>query len=138
MNSTNSTFIFKPKYLLFAIFIFITEVLIALYVHDNFIRPYVGDFLVVVFLYALVRSFWNKSGFTVAICVLIFSFAVEIAQYFNFVELIGLQDNKIARIIIGTTYHWKDLVAYVLGVLAIYWIDISYITKSNIRKNKPS
>lgn len=33
------------------------EVLIALYVRDRFIRPYVGDMLVVVLVYSFVRIF---------------------------------------------------------------------------------
>ena len=35
----------------------ITEVLIALYVHDDFVRPYVGDVLVVIAVYCAVRIF---------------------------------------------------------------------------------
>ena len=46
--------------------IFCIEALIALYVRDNFIRPYVGDILVVVLVYSFVRMFhpcgWNNNG----------------------------------------------------------------------------
>jgi len=35
---------FNKTYGLLALTLFITEVLIALYVHDGFIRPTVGDF----------------------------------------------------------------------------------------------
>ena len=37
--------------------IFLVEFLIARYVHDSFIRPYVGDVLVVILLYTFVRIF---------------------------------------------------------------------------------
>ena len=42
------------NFILFMIFLVI-EVLIALYVHDDFVRPYLGDVLVVVVLYFFVR-----------------------------------------------------------------------------------
>lgn len=35
----------------------IIEVLIALYVHDDFVRPYVGDVLAVIAVYCAVRIF---------------------------------------------------------------------------------
>ena len=47
---------FNPRYFLVAVALFITEVLIALYVRDDFIRPYVGDFLVVILVYCAGRA----------------------------------------------------------------------------------
>ena len=41
-------------YIISFLLIFCIEVLIALYVRDNFIRPYVGDMLVVVLVYSFV------------------------------------------------------------------------------------
>ncbi len=41
--------------------VFVVEVLIALFVRDNFVRPYVGDMLVTVLLCALLRIFSPKS-----------------------------------------------------------------------------
>ena len=52
-------FAFKPKYLLLCVFIFCIEVLIAKYMHDQVIRPFGGDVLVVVLIYAFIRSFLN-------------------------------------------------------------------------------
>ena len=43
------------NFILFMIFLAI-EVLIALYVHDDFVRPYLGDVLVVVVLYFFVSA----------------------------------------------------------------------------------
>ena len=44
-------------YIISFLLIFCIEVLIALYVRDNFMRPYVGDMLVVVLVYSFVRIF---------------------------------------------------------------------------------
>ena len=44
-------FRFHLKYFLIFISIFIVEVSIALFIKDNFIRPYFGDFLVIFLVY---------------------------------------------------------------------------------------
>ena len=43
-------------YIISFLVIFCIEVLIALYVCDNFVRPYIGDVLVVVLVYSFVLS----------------------------------------------------------------------------------
>lgn len=116
-------FTFRKNYFLLSILLFIIEVLIGLYVKDNFIRPYGGDFLVVILIYLFVKTFWKQSNLVIAIAVLLFSFCVEFAQYFKVVELLGLKGNKLAEIVIGTSYHWHDLLAYLLGILTIYFLD---------------
>lgn len=118
-------FTFKKKYFLLTVILFIIEVLIALFVRDRFIRPYGGDFLVVILIYCFLRTFINQSPFHIAIFTLIFSFAVEIAQYFKIVEILGLKGNRLAEIVIGTGYSNHDLVAYTLGVLVCYFFDRS-------------
>jgi hypothetical protein len=109
-------FTLNPRFLFFAIILFIVEVLIALYVHDSVIRPYVGDYLVVILLYCFVKAFIKASPLTVAIGVLLFSYLIEALQYFNFLGAIGLENNKPARIILGHGFEWIDLVAYTLGI----------------------
>ena len=52
---------FNLKFFLLALLLFIVEVMIALFVHDNFVRPYVGDYLVVMLIYCAVRTFLNAS-----------------------------------------------------------------------------
>ena len=118
-------FTFKKKYFLLTIILFIIEVFIALFVRDRFIRPYGGDFLVVILIYCFLRTFINQSPLRIAIFTLIFSFAVEIAQYFKIVEVLGLKGNRFAEIVIGTGYSNHDLVAYTLGVLVCYFFDRS-------------
>jgi hypothetical protein len=48
---------FRPAYALAALIIFAIEVCIALFVHDGFIRPYVGDVLAVALVYAALRGY---------------------------------------------------------------------------------
>jgi hypothetical protein len=58
-----------------------------------------------------------------AIGVLIFSYVVEILQYFKVVELLGLERSNFARIVIGTSFEWMDLVAYTTGIGLVLLIE---------------
>lgn len=116
---------FSRKFFLFALLLFIVEVLIALYVRDSIIRPYGGDYLVVILIYCAVRTFFKAPPLKVAIGVLLFAYAVEVAQYFNIVDRLGLSGNILAKTVIGYGFEWLDLLAYTLGiatVLLFEWI----------------
>lgn len=114
---------FNLKFFLAAIIFFIIEVLIALFVHDNFIRPYVGDFLVVILIYCAVRTFIKTSPLKVAIGVLLFSYLIETLQYFRIVDRLGLSQNVVARTVIGYGFEWWDILAYTLGIITVLFIE---------------
>lgn len=122
---------FQKTYFLLALLLFVTEVLIALYVHDGFVRPYVGDFLVAMLLYCGVRSFFNLPVKTTAIAVLLFAYAIETAQYLQLVQRLGLEQNKVARTVIGSSFEWSDMLAYTLGILVVIWLE-------RLRKRQPA
>lgn len=110
---------FNKSYFGLAALIFIIEVLIALYVHDTIIRPYVGDVLVVILIYCFIKAFLNAKVLPTAAFVLLFSFAVETMQYLNIVEKLGLGKSKLARTVIGTSFEWIDILAYTTGILIV-------------------
>ena len=71
----------RTIYLILTILLLAIEVLIALFVHDRFIRPYVGDVLVMMVMYTFVRIFVPER--IKALPAYLFGFAafVEGAQY---------------------------------------------------------
>ena len=103
--------------------LFIIEVLIAVFVNDKIIRPYVGDILVTMLIYCFVRIFVPNGIKGLSLYVFIFSCFVELLQYFNFVEIIGLSDNTLARIVIGTSFSWIDIICYGIGCLLCYFLE---------------
>lgn len=103
--------------------LFLIEVLIAMYVQDDFIRPYFGDFLVVILMYCFLRTFTNFGVKPTVLAVLLFSYLIEVLQYLNFVEWIGLGNSELARTLIGTSFEWIDIVAYSAGSMAILWFE---------------
>lgn len=111
------------KYAAVTVVLLLIEICIALFVRDTFIRPFMGDLLVVVLLYYGFRTISKASGFRIALGVLLFAFSVEFLQYFKIVSLLGWEDISLARIIIGSTFDWLDLLAYLLGVVLSVAID---------------
>ena len=55
----------------------------------------------------------------VVIGVLLFSYFVEFSQYFNLLDLLNLQNSKVAKIIFGTTYNVLDFIAYSIGAFIL-------------------
>lgn len=119
---------FNKNYFGLALLIFIVEVLIALFVRDNFVRPYLGDVLVVMLIYCFVKSIFNLPVFALALFVLIFSFTIEFLQYIDIVEKLGMEKSVIARTVIGTSFAWIDILAYVVGIFIILFVE-KYLLK---------
>src|SRR6478735_2938167 len=110
---------FHWKYFVLAVFIFLIEVLIASYLHDPIIRPYIGDLLVVILLYCLLKSFVNISVMKAAIFVLLFAYVVEFLQYLNLIKYLGLQKSGLANIVLGNYFEWIDMIAYTIGIALV-------------------
>ena len=109
--------VFKRRivYALIALGLLAVEVLIALFVHDNFIRPYVGDVLVTVLICAFLRIFIPNGVKLLPLYVFVFAAGVEILQYFHIVEVLGLSDNRFFSVLIGSDFDVKDIVCYGVG-----------------------
>ena len=131
MEKQENAFRFDKKSFLIAVVIFIIEVLIALYITDNFIRPYVGDVLVVILIYYFVKAFVNIGIWPLAVATLLFSYLIETLQYFQFVKVIGLGDNKLANIVIGNYFAWEDMIAYTIGITIVVFIETYFIKTQN-------
>lgn len=127
---------FNKGYFGLTVMLFLVEVLIAIYVHDNFIRPYFGDFLVVMLMYCFIRIFTNPGLKPTVLAVLMFSYLIEVLQYLNFVERIGLGNSELARTLIGTSFEWIDLVAYTLGCAAILWFERMKLRSRGLKNQK--
>lgn len=107
----------KITYLFTTISFILIEVFIALFVRDNFIRPYVGDMLVVVVIYTFLKIFFTEKSRILPLYVFLFAAAVELLQGIRIVELLGLQNNRFFSVLIGTTFDAKDIICYGIGCI---------------------
>lgn len=96
------------------IFIFVIEVLIALYVR-GFVRSSVGDMLVVTLIYCFFRSFYQGARPLLPLYVFLFAVLVEVGQACHIGELLSLTPGSVLSIAIGTTFAWGDIVCYAVG-----------------------
>jgi len=112
----------------FAVLVII-EFIIGIFVHDGFIRPYLGDIIVVIAIYAFVRIIIPEKYVLLPLIIFVFSVIVELLQGIHIVDIIGIQ-NHLLRVLIGTSFDWKDILCYAVGclILGIYEIVL--------RKNK--
>lgn len=116
-------FCFRKGYLMMALLLFIIEVLIALYVRDRIIRPYGGDFLVIIFLYCLCRSFFRISAEKAVVLVLLFAFIIESLQLLKISETFGLQEHQWLQIVLGSQFEWLDMGVYCLGAVVVLIVE---------------
>jgi Protein of unknown function (DUF2809) len=116
-------FTFNTKYFYFTLTLFLIEVCIAVFINDSFIRSFIGNVLVVILIHCFIITFWNIHPFIVASSVLAFSYTIEFLQYFDFVHKLGLQNNKILAIALGSTFDWKDIIAYTIGIIIVIWLE---------------
>ena len=99
------------------------EICIALFVHDAFVRPYVGDMLVTLLLCCMCRVVFPDKARLLPVFVFLFAAFVEIGQYFDVVALLGLADNRLMSIALGRTFSWLDLICYAAGCMAAFGLD---------------
>ena len=106
--------------------ILVVEIIIGIYVRDSLVRPYMGDALVVVLIYCFIRIFIPNGLSQLPLYVLAFACFIEILQYFQLVDVLGIS-NRILRIALGSTFDLKDMVSYAGGyvfiLLAEYFLD---------------
>lgn len=106
-----------------AIFLILVEFYIGIFVHDDFVRPYVGDVIVVVVLYAIVRAIVPTSKLPISVCIFLFSFAYEFTQIPPLVDIFGIKSGFF-RALMGTSFSWIDIVCYLVGCVFCFIWDI--------------
>jgi hypothetical protein len=110
---------FHRGYALLTLGLFLIEVCIALFVRDRFVRPYLGDTLAVILVYAALRATLRIDVIRAASIAFFIAVAIELGQLVGVLDLLGLQDNAFARLALGYGFEVKDIVAYAAGALVV-------------------
>lgn len=90
-----------------------------MFVRDRFIKPYIGDVLLISLLYSFAQIFLNNRVKKLYLYIFIIGVLVEILQFRNIASLLKLSDNKILSIVVGSAFDWKDIICYFVGMLLI-------------------
>jgi hypothetical protein len=121
-------------YLLSFLLLLGVEILIALFVQDDFIRPYIGDMLAVIVLYSLIRIFVPNGVRLLPLYIFVFAAFVELMQLFDFVRIFGMENNRFMRILIGSVFDIKDMICYGVScvLLGLYEWKVKSIEKRSL------
>lgn len=115
----------RTKYLLIASILFLVCVAIVLFFPSGIIRTFVGDMVIIGLLWSFLKIFLPRLESKYLIGLWLFAVGVEVLQYFNIVEILGLESSRLARIIIGTTFDPWDVLAYSFGAIIVYLFENS-------------
>ena len=99
-----------------AAILFVVEAVIALFVRDAFVRPYIGDVLATAMVYFAARSVAPVGRALAASAALGLGVAIELGQALDVLEHLGLGGQQWARVVFGGVFDLKDLACYAVGV----------------------
>ena len=112
----------RLPYIVATVVLLTVEVLIGAFVHDDFVRPFVGDALVTALLCATGRIVLPRWRW-LPLAVLVFSFAVELVQLFQLDRVLGVEGTAIGTAI-GSTFDIADLICYAVGCLLFFACEL--------------
>jgi hypothetical protein len=101
-----------------------------------YVRGYMGDWLIVQFIYLIAR-FWigYRWHYQLAVAVLLFSFAVEAIQYFA----AGIIPSGVAAdLTVGHTFDPVDIATYVLGIITVLLVEHFLSRRARTPQNYPN
>lgn len=113
----------RKRYFSAALLLFIIEFLIATVFRHTFLRPVFGDYLVVILLYCLLKSFTDRSVNAAALSVLATAYLIEFLQYIHILEVAGIQRSLPTDLILGSSFDWYDVLAYTFGFATILFVE---------------
>ena len=45
------------------------------------------------------------------------------SQYLNLLDLLGLRESTIARVVLGSSFEWIDIIAYTAGIVFVLFAE---------------
>ena len=103
------------------------EVLIALFVRDDFVRPYLGDVLAVIGVYCGGRILFPQRIRWLSAVVTGFALCVELLQLTDLSALSG--EGSFLAILLGSTFDPHDILCYIAGGTATAVWDLLLLKK---------
>lgn len=117
---------FNKNFFLISILTFVVGIVLFFF-SSGFIRNYIGDVVVVIFLYSLLSTFFKIRIQIKAAAIFLLAVFVELAQLF-----IQMPTNQIASITLGSSFDKFDIIAYIIGLIIITLYEL--ISKRKERK----
>lgn len=121
---------FRPGYAVAALALLAVELLIALFVKDAFVRPYLGDVLAVILVFMAIRAVFVVGPWTAVVVALCVAVVIELGQLIGILHILGLAHHRWLRVVLGTGFDVRDLLAYAIGALIAVGVDRRMMTRN--------
>lgn len=108
---------FNKTFALISILTFIIGI-VLFFVSTGFVRNYLGDVLVVIFLYSLLSSFLDVRPVYKAVVIFVIALAIELLQLF-----LSVSENAAQQLILGSSFDPWDIIAYIIGLALIVGVN---------------
>ncbi len=112
----------RLTYVALFLLLFAVELCIALFIKDKFIRPYVGDILVIPLLCSFFRIIAPQKPRFLGLYTVLLGVIAEIMQLCRLDEMLGVEGTAIG-IILGSTFDIKDIICYIIGGALFFILD---------------
>ncbi|BES64364.1 DUF2809 domain-containing protein [Gottschalkiaceae bacterium SANA] len=97
----------------------------------TFVPLWIGDALYGILIFFMVKFIHvKKTNRTVAAMSLLLCYLIEFSQLYQAQWIKQIRRTIPGKLILGQGFLWSDLLAYTVGILAVYWILTS---RKNIR-----
>jgi len=98
--------------------------IVKLFADNQFIRGFAGDIIVISLLYFFIKSLYNFHPLKLTIFIFFLACTIEFFQYLTLINILGLEKNFLAQLILGAVFDPADLLAYTIGAVTVYMIDV--------------
>ncbi len=114
-----SFFTIKVTYLLLTIVCSAFYYLFTVAIPLGILQDMLTDIVLVMLLYCLLRVFLRMPIRVLAVIALVLALSIELAQFFQYLSLIEIQETPLAWAITTNHYQPVELLAYLFGYLII-------------------
>lgn len=115
----------RKIYAVLFILLMLTEIYIAAFVTNFFVRAYLGDVFITLLICFFVQAIFKKRIKLLWVYVFIFSVVVEVCQYFDLVKLLGLENFKLVSVWFGRSFSFYDIICYGAGCIVFVAVDFA-------------
>ncbi len=122
LTAMHKGFKIRLPYIVATVVLLGIEALIGAFVHDDFVRPFVGDVLVTVLLCAMGRIVLPRWRW-LPLVVMLFAAAVELSQLLELDRILGVEGTAIGTAI-GSTFDIADLICYAVGCVIFFICEL--------------
>jgi hypothetical protein len=119
-----------------ALCLFLCVAIVVFFGHNPFIRGSLGDVLIVMLIYFLLRAVCGLRPSWTAAIVFMVAILVEIGQHANLIETLGIPENSVTRIVFGSVFAVSDILAYAIGAITAFLLDANILTRTSKRRRE--